>query len=248
MLSTDADGGIRDKALGTLKSLSPDQLRAVFAERATPIPVLEFAATQLAPERRELAEAILENPSLPRDLRESIENLLARWTEEEAAAAPARPEEESAEPEERLRETLIQKVNRMSAAEKIKAALTGSQEERVLLIRDANKIVARTVLQSPKLSDQEIEAYASMKNVSEEILRLIGINRKFLKSYSIVQTLVNNPRTPIDVSLPILNRLNERDLKGLAINKNVPEVIRSLAQKMVRQREEATKVKLPGKH
>ena len=163
--------------------------------------------------------------------------------------APAPTPLEAGPGEERTqeRETLLQRINRMTAAEKIKAALTGNQEERLILIRDSNKIVARAVLQSPKLSDTEIENIASMKNVTEEVLRLIAINRKFMKSYSVIRSLLNNPRTPIDVGLPILNRLNERDLKGLMINKNVADVVRGMAQKMVKQKEEANKPKVPGK-
>ncbi len=137
----------------------------------------------------------------------------------------------------------------MPAAEKIKTALTGNQEERLLLIRDSNKLVARAVLQSPKLSDAETENIASMKNVTEEVLRLIAMNRKFMKSYSVVRQLINNPRTPIDVGLPLLNRLNERDLKGLMLNKNIAEVIRGMAQKMIKLKEEASKPKIKtGKH
>jgi len=146
------------------------------------------------------------------------------------------------------RETLIQKINRMSAVEKIKAALTGNLETRMALVRDSNKLVSRAVLQSPKLSDTEIEGYAAAKNVSEEVLRLIALNRKFMKAYVVMRALVNNPRAPIDITIPLIARLNERDLKGLALNRNVPEVLRSMATKLIKQREEALKPKLPGKH
>ena len=80
------------------------------------------------------------------------------------------------------RETLIEKINRMTVVEKIKAALTGNMETRSLLIRDSNKIISRAVLQSPKISETEAESYAAAKNVSEEVLRLIASNRKFMKS------------------------------------------------------------------
>lgn len=146
------------------------------------------------------------------------------------------------------RETLHQKIGRMTVAEKINAALMGNQEERTILVRDSNKIVARAVLQSPKLSDQEAENIATMKNVSEEVLRLVAMNRKFIRSYSVARNLINNPRTPVDTGLPLLHRLNDRDLKELARNKNVAEVIRSMANKMVKQKEQANKPKLPGKH
>ena len=112
----------------------------------------------------------------------------------------------------------------MSAVEKIKLALTGNQESRLILIRDSNKIVARSVLQSPKLSDAEMEAYASMKSVSEEVLRLIAKNRAFTRRYTVARALVNNSRAPIDVTMPLLLRMNEKDLKGLSLNRNVPEV------------------------
>jgi len=146
------------------------------------------------------------------------------------------------------RETLIEKIRRMGAVDKVKAALTGNLETRMLLIRDSNKIVARAVLQSAKISAPEIEAYASAKNVSEEVLRLIAANRKFRKTYVVMRALVNNPRAPIDISMPILNRLNERDLKGLSVNRNVPDVVRGMAAKIIKQKEEATKPKLPGRH
>ena len=95
----------------------------------------------------------------------------------------------------------------MTVVEKIKAALTGNLETRSLLIRDSNKIISRAVLQSPKISETEAESYAAAKNVSEEVLRLISLNRRFMKSYVVMRALVNNPRAPIDVSLPLLRRL-----------------------------------------
>jgi hypothetical protein len=146
------------------------------------------------------------------------------------------------------RETLIEKINRMSVVEKIKAALTGNMETRALLVRDSNKIISRAVLQSPKISDTEAETYAAAKNVSEEVLRLISMNRKFMKTYVVMRALVNNPRAPINITLPLLSRMNDRDLKGLSLNRNVPQVIRGTAIKMIKQKEEASKAKLPGRH
>ncbi len=146
------------------------------------------------------------------------------------------------------RETLIEKVNRMSVVEKIKAALTGNMETRSLLIRDSNKMISRAVLQSPKISETEAESYAAAKNVSEEVLRLIAMNRKFRKAYVVVRALVNNPRAPVDITMPLIARLNDRDLKGLSLNHNVPEVARSMAIKAIKQKEDASKPKLPGRH
>ena len=127
--------------------------------------------------------------------------------------------------------SLIQKIGRMTVVEKIKAALTGNMETRALLIRDSNKIISRAVLQSPKISETEAEGYAAAKNVSDEVLRLIAGARRFRKSYTVIRALVNNPRAPIDVTIPLMVRINDKDLKGLSLNRNVPEVIRSLAIK-----------------
>lgn len=220
----------------------------VFSNPATPIEVLDFAANQMIFGHKVIADALLSNLGLPEDLREWVKQTTA--LEREASLVAPTPIEAPAEAgadKQGERETLLQRINRMTVAEKIKAALTGNQEERLLLIRDSNKIVARAVLQSPKLTDLEIENFASMKNVSEEVLRLIAQNRKFIKSYTVMRTLVNNPRTPIDVGLPMLNRLNDRDLRGLMLNKNVAEVLRSMSLKMVKQKEEANRPKIPGK-
>jgi hypothetical protein len=146
------------------------------------------------------------------------------------------------------RETLMVTITRMGAVDKIKAALTGNMETRMLLIRDPNKVVARAVLQSSKLAPTEIEGYASAKNVSEEVLRLIAGNRKFRKTYAVLRALVNNPRAPLDVTMPLVIRLNDRDLKVLCMNRNVPEAIRGMAIKITKQKEEASKPKLPGRH
>jgi hypothetical protein len=146
------------------------------------------------------------------------------------------------------RETLIEKIHRMSVVDKIKAALTGNMETRSLLVRDSNKIISRAVLQSPKISETEAESYAAAKNVSEEVLRLIAMNRKFMKAYVVMRALINNPRAPIDVTMPLIARMNDKDLKGLSLNRNVPEVIRTMAIKAIKRKDEATRPKFPSKH
>ena len=221
----------------------------MFGDPSTSIEVLDFAANHMLAGRKEIGEALLHNLALPDDLREWVKQAVA--LEREMTLVAPTPQVVTPGPpaggKALERETLLQRISRLTAAEKIALALKGNQEERLVLVRDSNKIVARAVLQSPKLTDAEIEAYASMKSVTEEVLRLIAINRGFMKNYAVVRALVNNPRAPIDVTLPLLNRLNERDLKGLMLNKNVAEVLRSMSTKMVKQKEEAAKPKVPGK-
>lgn len=153
----------------------------------------------------------------------------------EAAApvltVPLTPEEEAAE--EALRNTpLFQRIVRMNAAEKIQVAMKGNAEERTILIRDPSRVVATSVLKSPKLNDQEIENYANLRNVSEEVLRIIGNHRDWTRLYGVAHALVRNPRTPTGISLTMLNRLVNRDLKNLGTDKNIPEVIRRSAKRL----------------
>ena len=123
-------------------------------------------------------------------------------------------------------------------SQRVQLALKAGSEERRTLIRDANKVVQRAVLQSPRLTEQEVEAFAGMANLTDEVLRLIAGNRNFRKNYTVVRNLLNNPKTPIDVSLHILPQLNAQDLKRLTMNKNIPETLRSTAMKLNRQRME----------
>jgi len=118
----------------------------------------------------------------------------------------------------------------------VQFAIKGGSEARRTLIRDPNKVVQRAVLQSPRLTDQEVEAFASMSSLTDEILRLIAGNRNFRKNYSVVRNLLNNPKTPLDVSLHMLPMLNAQDLKRLTTNKNVPETLRTTAFKLQRTR------------
>jgi hypothetical protein len=141
-----------------------------------------------------------------------------------------------AEPDPEKRKTLYQRVATMNVVERLTLALKGGREERLFLVRDPNKMVQRAVLQSPRLTEQEVEGFSAMANVSDEVLRAISLNRNFVKNYAIVRNLVNNPKTPVDISLHLLPRLITTDLKKLTMNKNVPETVRGMAIKMVRQK------------
>ncbi len=128
----------------------------------------------------------------------------------------------------------VQRLYRLKTAEKVVTALKGNREERAVLVRDPNRIVATAVLGSPRLTDAEVESFAAMKNVSDEVLRIIGANREWSKRYGVVSSLVRNPRTPLAISIGMVSRLNPRDLKSISVDKNVPEVIRKQAQKFVK--------------
>jgi len=128
----------------------------------------------------------------------------------------------------------VQKIYRLDTKEKLMTALKGSREERSILIRDPNRLVAAAVLGSPKMTEAEIESISAMKNVSDPILREIGSHREWTKRYIVLNNLVRNPRTPIGIALSMVPRLSPRDIKSIAVDRNVPEPVRKQAQKFVK--------------
>jgi hypothetical protein len=154
------------------------------------------------------------------------------------AAAPKKPPVGEAK-----RENTLQKIKNLDVKGRIQLALKGNKEERSLLIRDGSKVVALAVLEAPKLSDGEVETFASQKNVLEAVLRQIPLKRRFMKNYIVVRNLVANPRTPLDLGLGLMKNLLTQDLKNLASNKEVSETIRKLALKMYKQKLEAANKK-----
>ena len=144
----------------------------------------------------------------------------------------------AAEAASRERISALQKIARLGVSQRIQLAMKGSKEERFILVRDGSKLVSQAVLQSPKLTDVEVETFASMKNVQEGVLREIARNHKFIKNYGVIRNLVGNPRCPLDLSLGLMNHLMVNDLKSLSINKNIADTLRKLALKRFKERTE----------
>jgi hypothetical protein len=131
------------------------------------------------------------------------------------------------------RDSLVQQLANMSFTDRLKAAMKGSREMRAILVRDPNKMIAAAVLSSSKLSESEIEAFARMANVGEDVLRIIASNRAWTKNYGVVVGLTRNPKTPLGLSLNLMSRLNDRDINALSMDRNVPESLRTAARRKV---------------
>lgn len=140
------------------------------------------------------------------------------------------------EPDGAKRETLLQKLSRMRVVERVQLAIKGGRDARILLVRDPCKVVQRAVLQSPQLSDREVEGFAAMASLSDETLRLIAANKKYRKNYMVTKALINNPKTPLEVTLHLLPTINAQDLKLLTTNRNIPETLRTASIRLQRQR------------
>lgn len=131
------------------------------------------------------------------------------------------------------RETVTQKLQKMNFTQRLKAAVKGTKEMRMVLVRDTNRMIAAAVMSSPKMTEQEVEAVAGMGSVSEDVLRIIANNRGWMKNYKVTLRLTKNPKTPVAISLNLLQRIMERDLVQLSTDRNVPEPLRIAARKKV---------------
>lgn len=210
LLVGDADPGVADAAEATLQAI-PRDLLAAFLSRSdvTAETRAFFAARGVEPSGSPPADAsapLVERGSDPSD-------------EPGEEAPPA--DEQSA----------LERIAAMSVPQRAALAMKGSREERAILIRDPNKLVAVAVISSPKLTDSEVEGIARMANVSDEILRIIARTRAWTKNYAVVAALARNPKTPLPISMNLLPRLSDRDLRALSTDRNVPDVLRVTARK-----------------
>jgi hypothetical protein len=149
--------------------------------------------------------------------------------EEDAAAAAAAAKEQK--PKKKL--NMSQIVNKMTPSQKIKLAQTGAKDARSLLIRESSKIIALAVIANPKLTIGEVEFFAKSTSLNEDVLRKIGSNAEWCRKPSVASALVNNPKTPVGISLGFVSRMTERDLALLERNRNIPEAVRASARSLV---------------
>ena len=216
MLTDDGDEEIRATAEATLAAIPSESLAAFLGRSDVPEGLREFfRARGVEPLS---GGEVSDEPLVDAD----------------AAAAVA----EGAEAEEEDNQSIQQKLALMGVAERMKAAMKGSKSERAILIRDPNKLVSAAVLSSPKLTESEVENFAKLANVSEEVLRTIGQNRGWTKNYGVIAALTKNPKTPLAVSMRFVQRLSDRDLKMIALDRNLHEPLKLLVRKRIAEAQE----------
>ena len=214
LLTGDEDSEIAAVAATTIDSIPRDALAPFLARADVSAEVRGFFAA------RGVSHA-------PEPAAEAASPLVDNTPEPEPLFDAAGPEEEPSKDQN----SALQKIAAMNVAQRLALAMKGTREERAILIRDPNKIVGAAVLSSPKMTENEIESISRMANVSEDILRIIAQNRAWTKNYSVVWSLTRNPKTPVAVSMNMLPRLSERDLRTISTDKNVPDVLRITARK-----------------
>jgi hypothetical protein len=204
LLADDSDPVVARTAAATIDLLPPASVARFIARTDVPAPMRDFfAARGIQPEPGAAAD--------DQPLVDTGGEVLAAATEEDR--------------------TDPRVLSLLPVIDRMKLAMKGTRDQRAQLIRDSNKLVAISVLSSPKLNDAEIESFARMANLTEDVLRVIASNRAWVKNYNVVAALTKNPKTPTALAMNFLQRLNERDLKKLAFDRNVSEPVRLAARK-----------------
>jgi len=139
---------------------------------------------------------------------------------------------------------VIKRLAGLKIGQKMRVALFGNREERMVLIRDSNRAIAMAVLKNPQFGEEEAEAVANSRNVMQDVLRQIARHREFAKSYQVQHNLARNPRTPIEIAQNLVARLNDKDLKLLVKNRNVADAVRRQAKRVLDAREARRRVRL----
>jgi hypothetical protein len=214
---------------------SPIALRAIILDVRTPAAVLDRIA-QAYCDDEEILQDLVRCPNLD----EVTLAFIALTASEEMKAFIAgtrvldvvmgEDEGKGEEEGERKRLNIQQLIQKMSPAQKIKLATVGAKEARGLLIRESSKIIPLAVLSNPRLTIGEVEFFAKSTNLSEDVIRKIGTNSEWIRKNTVVSALVNNPKTPVGISLGFINRLSERELALLEKSRNVPAPVRTSAR------------------
>lgn len=149
-------------------------------------------------------------------------------------------EKQAAEEEEKggekKRETILQKIAKMTTSQKIALACKGNKEVRTNLIRDSNRLVAEAVIKSPRITVQEVVMAANSRSVNDNVIRYIATNREMIRNYGVKLALVNNPKTPLPVATKFLPLLRENDLKAVAKSKSVSAAVATQAIRMTKNK------------
>jgi hypothetical protein len=201
------------------------------AELTTVAGELSIEDAWLIAKHIEVSDSDLDDSWLPA---ERYEELISETVSEAAANAQRVIEHERLESGDVSTErvSLIRRIMFMNTKDRMKLAMKGDREARGILIRDSNRIVCVAVVKNPRITEPEIEGISAMRTVADEVLRIIALNRTWIRSYVIIYNLARNPRTPIPTAMNILPRIRTKDLQNLAQNRNVSEAVRRHAYRL----------------
>lgn len=223
LIMAGANPATDDETLRTIAETGPEEIAAVFIDEIEKVRAKPF-----------IIESLRKNPNVSKPVIEELESLLALPPAQ--IAPPQKPADEAAEALKKEdhkgdAENIYKIVKDMTMGQKIKLALSGNKSARELLVKDSNKIISIAVLKNPRITEDEVLKVANTKGTPEDLLRQIARNREWVKSYSIKMGMISNPKTPLAISIKLMDSLFENDLQKIAKSKNIPSVLASTARR-----------------
>lgn len=225
-----------------MRSSSVDRMLDFAARNSMKLPNIPSYADIIADIQGQKLRSEAEAEAADAEFRDIMDSAQADAQEEAAAVEEARPvsattfDEEEAESENKGSRSAAGRIRDLNVAQKVRLAMMGSSTERGILIKDTNKVVARTVIRSPAVSDSEVMAYAKNKALLDEVISYIATNKKWIRHYQVKKNLVNNPKTPISQTMKFLAHLRTPDLRLVAKSRDVPGPVAKAAKQLIKAR------------
>ncbi len=223
-----------------LSLTSPDVIEILLEDASDPYTFNEILRANK--HRPEILQLLYNHPNTPEDVKSKTAELLNLPVIQKSYVLETREATQEAkfktppEMEEKKKESLLVKIQRLPVPQRRLLALRGGREIRSILIKDTNKDVVMSVIENPKITESEIEMIARQRTIPEEALRMIANNREWMKNYSIVQALVTNPKTPPGIAVGLVSNLKTKDLELIEKNRNVSEAVRAAAKRVLQIR------------
>ena len=243
-LGHDPDPEVRGAAVRSLAAMPESQLLAISDSLDTHPKILDMLA-RFHYEKQAVAKKLLSHPAMESEILaflaekgvvgtdETLQGVEPEQTGADDEDAEAMDEIEEVDEESEEFKSKYQLSMKMEVPEKIKMAMIGDKEWRILLLKDPNKVVSGSVLKNPRITEPEILAIACSTAANEEIMRVISKNKEWIKNYQIRKALVMNCKTPLQMALKFLATFTERDLAMLAKSKNVTTVLTTQARRLL---------------
>ncbi len=184
------------------------------------------------------AAAAIKNELIPEPTEEpTYDDELFRQTDELAGEIQLEADADTFEEDDEGKEVIAERflplhsrIAMMTISQKIRRAILGTAAERMLLVRDTNKLVASAAASSPQFTDNDAARVAASRNVHDDVLRIIAKNRNFTRNYQVKLNLVTNPKTPLTFASRLLPHIRDNDVRAIAKSKNVPASIQAMAR------------------
>ena len=215
------------------------------ADRVLELAVRNKVELKGIPAYKEAAAAIGQELIAEASREPTPDDVLFKETDEAASLAPVdaavedthRIDDESGE--EVVDEKFLPlhaRLGTMTVSQKIRRAMLGTAAERLLLVRDSNRLVAQAAVRSPSIQESEVVRISASRNVSEDVLRIIALDREWTRSHQIKLNLTQNPRTPFAFAAKLIPHLREHELKAIARSKNVTGAVAQAANQWLSRR------------